>query len=110
MTRRLLFRKLLTTPKFFEVLAKHLDRIFPNGWIYQDIEEEDVVCAVDSTLGWQDALEKTCKELNISDVYEYSCSLDCDASDILDGDISELLCAVVYDENNQRANLFKAEF
>ena len=104
MTERLLFRKLLTTPKFFEVFAKHLDRIFPDGWICDVEEQEDVICAVDSTMGWSKALKETCKELNIYDVYEYWKSLDWDMSDILDGEISELLCAVVYDENNLRIN------
>lgn len=104
MTERLLFRKLLTTPKFFEVFAKYLDRNFPDGWICDVEEQEDVICAVDSTMGWAKALKETCSELNIYDVYEYWNSLDWDKSDILDGDISELLCAIVYDENNQRIN------
>ena len=102
MTERLLFRKILTTPNFFKVFAKHLDEIFNNGWIY-DVEEcKDIICAVDSTMGWARAFKDTCNELNINDVYEYYDGLGWEESDILDGDISRLLCAITYDENNQR--------
>lgn len=102
MTKRLLFRKLLNSTDFFKTFAKHLDEIFPNGWIYDIEEQEDVVCAVDSSAGWREALCDTCIELNIYDVYQYWTSLSWEESDILDGEISELLCAVVYDENNRR--------
>lgn len=102
MTRRTFFRKILSTPEFFIILAKHLDEIFPDGWIYDVKEQGDVICAVDSTVGWQNALKQTCTELNIFDAYEYWNRLDWMESDILDGHISELLCATVYDNNNER--------
>lgn len=103
MTRRLFFRIILTTPNFFNVFAKHLDRIFHNYWIYDPEEvNDDIICAVDSTAGWQKALFDTCIELNIYEIYEYWVKLDWQKSDILDGELSELLCAMVYDEDNQR--------
>lgn len=105
MTRRTFFRKILSTPEFFIILAKHLDEIFPDGWIYDVKEQGDVICAVDSTAGWMNALKQTCTELNIFDVYEYWNRLDWMESDILDGHISELLCATVYDNNNERVPL-----
>ena len=102
MTKRIFLRKILLTPNFFNVFAKHLDKMFPNGWIYDIEEQKDVICAVDSTAGWAKALYYTCTELNISDVYSYWNELDWEYSDILDGKLSELLCAIVYDENNKR--------
>ena len=105
MTLRLFFRKILTTPNFFNILAKHLDRIFPNGWIC-DAERigYDIECSVDSSGGWAKALYHTCTELNISDIYDYWAKLDWETSDWIDGEISMMLCATVYDENNQRIN------
>lgn len=104
MTRRLFFRKILTTPHFFEVLAKHLDAIFPNGWIYNAEEINDICCGVDSTVGWSKALKETCAEFNMNDVYEYYDSLTWEESDIVDDCVGVLLCAIVYDENGQRTN------
>lgn len=103
MTKRLFFRIILTTPNFFYVFAKHLDEIFPNGWIYNPEKmNDDIICAVDNTAGWQKALFDTCIELNIYNIYKYWANLDWTESDILDGELSELLCAMVYDEDNQR--------
>lgn len=104
MTERILLRKILTTPNFFQVFAKHLDKLFTTGWIYDIEEVNDVICAVCSTMGWSMALHLTCVELDITEVYEYWSELEWDESDMLDGQIGELLCAVVYDENNQRVN------
>lgn len=102
MTQRMFYRRILTTPDFFFVFAKHLDMIFDDGWIYDIEDKEDVVCGVDSTIGWRKALERTCRELNILDAFEYWNNLPWDKSDCLDAYIGELLCAVVYDENSNR--------
>lgn len=103
MTRRLFFRIILTTPNFFDVFAKHLDEIFPNGWIYDPEEtDEEIICAVDGTGGWQMALFNTCIELNIYKVYDFWAKIDWIESEILDRELSELLCAMAYDEDNQR--------
>ena len=100
MTKRLFIREMLTNPDFFYVLAKHLDKIFPDGWTFED----SVVCAVDGTGGWAEALKKTCAELSIMDIYYYWNNLDWQASDILDEYISDLLCAVIFNENGQRVD------
>jgi len=104
MTRRLFLRKIITTPNFFFVLAKHLDAIFPKGWIYEDIykDTKEIFTAIDSTGGWMKALNQTCKELNFNECYEYWASLDWQDSDMLDGEIGDLLVATVYDENGNR--------
>lgn len=102
MTRRLFFKKILSTPDFFKVLAKYLDKIFDGEWIYDVEEVDDIICSIDSTAGWQRAMFNTCVELDIYDVYEYWVKLSWEESDILDGEISELLCAIAYDENGHR--------
>ena len=100
MTQRVFIRKLLTADNFFLKLADNLDLMFPDGWIYPDLEEP--CCAVDSTCGWADALEKTCVELDLRDCWEYWASLGWEESDILDGTIGDLLCAVAFDEHGYR--------
>lgn len=100
MTKRLFIREMLTNPDFFYVLAKHLDKIFPDGWTFED----SVICAVDGTGGWDEALKKTCAELDMKDWYYYLNSLDWQMYDILSEYISDLLCAVIFNENGQRVD------
>ena len=100
MTRRLFFRKLLTAPDFFFVLAKHLDEIFPDGWIYED--DDEMESFVESTHGWSKALKVTCEELELNDCWEWYSKFDWYDGDLLDGDIGSLLVAIVFDDNGNR--------
>lgn len=100
MTNRTFIRKLLTTEYFFFRLADNLDLIFKDGWIYPDFDEP--CCSVDSTCGWADALEKTCIEIGLPECWEYWASLGWEESDVLDGTIAELLCAIVFDKTGYR--------
>lgn len=104
MTRRTFIRKILTTPNFFFVFAKHLDEVFPDGWIYEDIYEgtREIITSIDSTYGWVKALKQTCEELELLDCWECWDKLEWFDSDKLDGDIGDLLVAIVYDENGNR--------
>ena len=102
MTRRLFFRRLLTTPDFFFVLAKHLDEVFPNGWIYEEVLEDEIITSVDSTYGWNKAFKATCEELELNDCYSWYGEFDWYEGDLLDSDISELLVATVFDDNGNR--------
>ena len=100
MTNRIFIRRLLTTEYFFLRFADNLSRIFKDGWIYPDFD--DPCCAVDSTSGWADALEKTCTEMGLQECWEYWSSLGWEESDVLDGTIAELLCAMAFDEAGYR--------
>ena len=108
MTYRVFLRKILTTDNFFFVFADKLDEIFHEGWIYDSrflkdyYYHDDVVVGVDSTVGWNTALGRTCAELDLMDCWEYYNDLDWDVSDEVDSNIGKLLCAIVFDEDGNR--------
>ena len=107
MDRRLCIRKILATPKFFEVFSKSLDDIFSNGWIH-DIEGfNEIICSQVASIGWEKALKTTCNEVGTSEIYEYRDTLSGYSKDLLDICIAELLVAFVYDDNGQRITRLK---
>ena len=100
MIERQFFRKILTTSNFFFVLAEKLDEIFSGGWLYDDTS---TYC--ESTLGWGKALKETFEECNLIDCLDYYEKLDWDVSDITDGRIGSLLCAIVLDDDGNRIRM-----
>ena len=103
MNVRLFFRKILTTDNFFFVLAKELDEIFPNGWIYDDLKGNgEIYTWCESTSGWYTALSGTFKEFDLIDYWAWYQALDWDESDNIDGYIGFLLCAFVFDDDGKR--------